>query len=230
MANILEANEQTISTLSSPDTDLLAQSLLEKINTAYQAGPEAVKKLALQIAQEEKELENRAKNAEKSNIYDNFFANKEDLEFRILNHQGIRIEFGRQLELIKRKGIFTVLFLDLNNFKNVNDTLGHLAGDNLIRSTAQILHEQLRSTDLIGHPGGDEFLLGLVDTDQEHALEVATRIAEKLSNTTNLTTSIGIYQVKINDTLDEASNKADQALYQAKEAKEQGKNKIIIYS
>lgn len=179
--------------------------------------------------------EERAEKAEKFNIYDDFFANDEELKFRILNHQGVRVTFGRQVDLIKRRGKLTILALDLDGLKYVNDTLGHLVGDDLIRNMGKTLNTQLRHTDLIGHPGGDEFIIGLVDTDKEMALQVAEKIIGTLPQEIrryieiinhDQTTSIGIYQVEENDSLESAREKADKALYHAKRL---GKNQAVIF-
>ena len=116
--------------------------------------------------------------------------------------------------------------LDLDNFKDVNDTLGHDVGDTLLKATAERLSAALRKGDTVARFGGDEFVLILPDMDAiEDAIQVAQKIVDRfrkpfLIDTHQLvvTTSIGI-AVYPDDGTDEGSLKnADIAMYQAKQA------------
>jgi len=117
--------------------------------------------------------------------------------------------------------------LDLDNFKDVNDTLGHAVGDILLKATAERLNAALRKDDTVARFGGDEFVLILPDIDGlADAIQVAQKIVERfrkpfLIDTHQLvvTTSIGI-AVYPNDGLDEGIllKNADIAMYQAKQA------------
>lgn len=175
-----------------------------------------------------RQLQARLEEAEKLNIYDPLCRHCEDLAFRVLNHEGTRRSLDGELERIKRHGRFTLLFLDLDNFKPVNDTLGHTTGDDLLRKIAQILVQHIRGVDIIGRPGGDEFIIGLVDTNEEGGLEVAERLREILPKeirksfpnlTISQTVSIGLTQAKENDTVESLIERADFNLLQAKETK-----------
>lgn len=117
-----------------------------------------------------------------------------------------------------------VLFLDLDNFKDINDTLGHLTGDRLLQTVGHRLQECVRATDTVGRFGGDEFLVLLPDTSMEGASSVAQKILERIStpfvldvNFLNVTPSIGIalYPDDGNDA-DTLIRHADAAMYHAK--------------
>lgn len=120
----------------------------------------------------------------------------------------------------------TILMLDLDHFKLVNDTYGHDTGDEALRHFVAIVHGEVRSTDIIGRHGGEEFLVLLADTDELTAMRIADRIRERLATTPmafdkqalTLSVSIGVAQLGI-AAHDMASliRAADGALYQAKE-------------
>jgi diguanylate cyclase (GGDEF)-like protein len=124
------------------------------------------------------------------------------------------------------ESLFAVLFLDLDRFKNINDSLGHIAGDQLLIATARTLETCLRPMDTVARLGGDEFaiLLDGLET-QDHAVAVAGRIQQALTRPFNLighevyiTTSIGITLGNGNYTDPEnVLRDADTAMYRAKE-------------
>lgn len=118
-----------------------------------------------------------------------------------------------------------VMFLDLDNFKQVNDTLGHEVGDELLKVVAERLHTCVRSIDTVSRQGGDEFIVVLSEINQlEDAAVVADKIMSAINqpiqiqeNTLNITTSIGIAAYPINgDTVIEIMKKADAAMYESK--------------
>ena len=129
-----------------------------------------------------------------------------------------------------------VLFIDLDNFKQVNDQLGHYTGDQLLQFVAQRLKECCREEDTIARIGGDEFLIfmpGIVDEQQPSSL------AERIINCFKLPIHIGIHQVQIGSSIgisiypdDEKESKllvddADEAMYRSKK---NGKNQYCFYS
>ncbi len=117
-------------------------------------------------------------------------------------------------------------FLDVDNFKDVNDTLGHSAGDELLVQFAQCLRAQTRPGDMLGRLGGDEFVIVLPDRDAAQASLVASRITEALAVPLRIGTrqapmsaSIGISMYPDNATdIDTLIQQADAAMYQAKRA------------
>jgi diguanylate cyclase (GGDEF)-like protein len=126
---------------------------------------------------------------------------------------------------------FAVLFLDLDNFKQVNDRFGHEAGNAVLRETARRCSAHIRSTDLAGRYGGDEFVVVLVGTGEEGALGVAEKVRASVEDVGKgmgypdglVTASIGVAEYR-NDRKDEdVLVAADRALYRAKAA---GRNRV----
>ncbi len=163
------------------------------------------------------------KSAEQKLSHDAFHDTLTDLPNRTLFMDRLRLA----VERAKRRDdfLFAVLFLDLDRFKDINDSLGHLMGDQLLIAIAKMLGEDLRSTDTVARLGGDEFVILLEDiSDISDATHIADRIQEKLTKSFKLmdrevfvTTSIGIvlsmtgYQ-RPEDVLRDA----DIAMYRAK--------------
>lgn len=140
----------------------------------------------------------------------------------------------RELARARRTGApLTLLLLDLDRFKRVNDSYGHLAGDELLRAFADTITARLRKTDLFGRYGGEEFCLLLPDTDRTGALalaeslraDVANRVVEFEGRRIAASVSIGIAECRDSDDLDAALADADTALYQAKR---NGRNQVAF--
>jgi diguanylate cyclase (GGDEF)-like protein len=127
--------------------------------------------------------------------------------------------------------------VDLDHFKKVNDTMGHLAGDYVLKETAELLKKSLRKSDVAARYGGEEFAVLLPETPQEGAFILAERIREKLASTCfnygeqaiYVTMSIGIaaYSPKTDSSNADLIKKADTALYRAKEG---GRNRCCLFS
>ncbi len=128
----------------------------------------------------------------------------------------------------------SVLFLDLDDFKNVNDTMGHSAGDQLLRVLANRLSSSLREDDTAARLGGDEFAILLEGADQHAAVEIARRLLSKLrepldlqGNNLEVNFSIGIATGTSNSKADDLMRNADTAMY---EAKKRGRNRYEIFA
>jgi diguanylate cyclase (GGDEF)-like protein len=128
----------------------------------------------------------------------------------------------------------TVLLMDLDRFKRINDSYGHLTGDLVLQTFALTLEEQLRKADIIGRYGGEEFIAVLPETGLPQAEEVAERVraACHLKNVAppdhgevNFTTSIGVTQLRPNEDLETMLARVDEALYSAKAA---GRDCVIV--
>lgn len=125
----------------------------------------------------------------------------------------------------------SVVMCDIDNFKNINDTLGHDTGDLVIKNIAKILKESTRSKDYICRFGGDEFLIAFVDCSDEIVYKRIQEIREKVTKNVkfssfgDITMSFGISSSK-NEPLDVLIKEADIALY---ESKNLGKNRITKY-
>lgn len=123
--------------------------------------------------------------------------------------------------------------LDIDNFKDVNDSLGHIEGDALLHAVGDILRTSFRESDIVGRVGGDEFVLLLKDIDADVALRKLERVRAQIADVRlgdgRIATSIsvGVYATRPTDhAYRDAFVKADEALYQAKRS---GKNRICLY-
>ena len=136
------------------------------------------------------------------------------------------IEAGRSR---RYKRPFTALFIDLDNFKIVNDTKGHDEGDRLLKTVAEILHSRLRTTDICGRLGGDEFAVLLPETGEKAAAIFAAELRARLIEAMEkhgwpVTFSIGVATFHtMPESLDQLIEKADALMYLVKQG---GKNAI----
>lgn len=129
---------------------------------------------------------------------------------------------------------FSVLMLDIDRFKRVNDIYGHRKGDEVLSIIGNTIKSTIRSTDVVGRYGGEEFLVILKDTSEEDAYKVAEKIRKKIEKLdikgldSPVTVSIGISMFPHHSSFrDDLVEKADQALYYAKEL---GRNKVFIWN
>ncbi len=143
---------------------------------------------------------------------------------------------GTELARAQRYGeALSMFMLDIDCFKNINDTHGHKAGDIVLQKLGNVLRETLRTVDIIGRIGGEEFAILLPETDLQKAAEVAERLREDVASTNvvleaglplHFTISIGVATLNEKSiNLDTLFTLADQALYQAKAS---GRNKVCI--
>lgn len=120
-----------------------------------------------------------------------------------------------------------LIFLDIDDFKKINDKYGHQKGDRVLKQLAKFLKFILRKTDLIGRWGGEEFVILLVNVNPVNAQRIAQKLCRKTSQTKiaglYLTISLGLIIPKKEQTLAVIINKADKLMYQAKK---HGKNQI----
>lgn len=152
-------------------------------------------------------------------------ANRREFEACLTKTLGQQSHQGREL---------TLMFLDLDQFKIVNDTCGHGAGDELLKQTASALKECVRTGDLVARLGGDEFGILLHSEDYEDTLQIAERLRCAVQDlyfvwkgrAFNVTASIGVVQFAQLSTVEEALQAADVACYMAKE---KGRNRVQTY-
>ncbi len=130
---------------------------------------------------------------------------------------------------------FSLLFVDLDGFKPVNDTYGHSVGDKLLKKVAVRLNACIREGDTVARLGGDEFVIMLLESDLAHATSVATRILEKLrlpyefgkKTIADISASIGIAEYPLHaDSMDAIMTAADTAMYVAKQ---EGKDRYAVF-
>ncbi|MDH5300807.1 MAG: sensor domain-containing diguanylate cyclase [Gammaproteobacteria bacterium] len=141
----------------------------------------------------------------------------------------------------RKKHPLCVLFFDVDHFKQINDSYGHHAGDIVLKEVANIIRTQLRTSDVLGRYGGEEFSALLVDTPLEKAVEIAERVRKAIASTRyaiksqqslHVTISIGIAATQCNENSPMTADKiaaqllaqADACLY---DAKHQGRNRVI---
>ncbi len=141
--------------------------------------------------------------------------------------------YGRQL---------SVLMLDLDHFKDVNDRWGHPFGDHVLRQMTEVISANVRESDILGRYGGEEFALALPETPESSAIEVGEKLRAAVEAHTfrtddvptpgeppvRLTISIGVATLPVEEDQDEVEliGRADQALY---EAKRTGRNRVVVY-
>ena len=136
-----------------------------------------------------------------------------------------------QVQMVKdRGGRLSLLMIDLDNFKNINDTHGHKTGDFVLREIAKTLLASCRPLDVVGRYGGEEFIIMLPGADESSASLVAERIRYRVKKSDfkfkdvnhKITVSVGIANYKKDDTAERLVEKADWALYKAKERGKDG--------
>ena len=152
----------------------------------------------------------------------------------LLNRRGLEKLLQPIISNLERKHLcVSVIILDIDYFKEVNDVYGHLAGDAVLKSIASALKIMIRSGDYFCRFGGEEFIVVLPETTIDTALEIAERFRQKIENLTvyyegetiNVTASFGVTSSSDNINLDRLIKNSDDALY---EAKSEGRNRVIV--
>lgn len=153
-----------------------------------------------------------------------------DAETGLATRQQWLTEVAERLRRFQRHGaVSSLLMIDIDEFKKVNDNFGHLAGDDAIRQVSRQLHDGLRGVDLAGRYGGDEFGVLLPGTDGEAAMEVAERLRLRVAGQVAVggvpvTLSIGVAELQPGmEIIEDWAGAADEALYRAKAS---GRNRV----
>lgn len=143
----------------------------------------------------------------------------------IPNRRAFVRELNRMISFAERYGTpSTLMFIDLNNMKNVNDKYGHDAGDKVLFHVARLLVDNVRTTDVVGRLGGDEFGVILAQADEKIGAEKANSLADIIAKNTlevdgemlSTTMAFGTYTFRSGDKPDDALDKADKAMYENK--------------
>ena len=164
-----------------------------------------------------------------------YFA-RHDYLTRILN-KGEALKEGKEIYdiMIKNKEPLAIMMIDIDDFKNINDTYGHQFGDRVIQNVADVISKSIRKNDIIGRYGGEEFIVFFNGNSKKDYLAISERIRCNIENSPiennlgefiKVTCSIGVvYKDVIKESLEDLINFADMALYKAKKT---GKNKVVI--
>jgi diguanylate cyclase len=151
----------------------------------------------------------------------------------VLNRHGLEDMFNKEVARSKRHDtLLCVSLLDIDNFKKLNDSLGHDVGDQALVHLASVCRETLRPQDTVARFGGEEFVILLPETPLEDAVAVLTRLQRELTKkfflTGNekvlITFSAGVTQMLLDDTQATVIKRADEAMYKAKQT---GKNRVV---
>ncbi len=154
-----------------------------------------------------------------------------DFLTQVYNRKKIEDIFEIEIERVKRyKEDLSIIFFDIDNFKTINDILGHKIGDKVLKELAQLVRKNIRKTDYFGRWGGEEFILILPETNKDKAKKVAYSLKELISNNDfeinkKITCSFGISQFKEKDTSTTLVTRADDAMY---DVKKNGKNGVKV--
>ncbi|MBU1193307.1 MAG: GGDEF domain-containing protein [Proteobacteria bacterium] len=148
-----------------------------------------------------------------------------------------RREFENQLKrnmagAVRHKADMSVFMFDLDHFKKINDTYGHIAGDKILKETTRLVKESMRSGDILARYGGEEFIAILPKTNKIKAMELADRLREKISKLSvehngaaiQVTASFGVAELNPNADMEKIIEDADNMLYRAKN---NGRNTVM---
>lgn len=158
-----------------------------------------------------------------------------DVLTRLLNRKYLSVILNRQINYARQTGgCFAVLSIDLDHFKQINDTYGHEAGDLVLQQFASMLMNQSRAGDYLFRMGGEEFLVIMVDVNENSAQRAAEKLRRLTAaevfrlpqdTTTNITSSIGLAIFTGHPDYQQLLRRADSALY---EAKHNGRNRVVV--
>ncbi len=152
----------------------------------------------------------------------------------LLNRRAFLESTGREVARSKRyNDDLSVILLDVDHFKLINDRRGHAAGDMVLAAVGQLLNQAVRTCDIVARWGGEEFVLVLPSTSLEGAQQVAERVRDLLENAgirdgngdpIPVTASFGVATYTLGDTLEQVIDRADRAMYLAKS---DGRNRVV---
>lgn len=148
----------------------------------------------------------------------------------LYNHKFFETVLEMEIEKARREEQkLSFMIIDIDDFKKINDTHGHLKADKILEKLAKLLKDKIRKSDVISRFGGEEFFILLPETNLDKAKRLGERLKKAIHSDTmlkkyNVTVSGGITQYKKRDSKEKLKTRADKALY---EAKEKGKDRFI---
>lgn len=153
---------------------------------------------------------------------------------QVPNRRYLEQKLEESLDEFKKLGKnFGFIFLDIDNFKHVNDTFGHLAGDKILKAVAQTILSNIKPHDVVGRFGGEEFAVILKDVNEESLKKIASKLSTLIKTSSvydegheiSVTVSMGLTLPKESDTKESIIERADSLMY---EAKKQGKDRFVF--
>ena len=182
----------------------------------------------------EKEVKERTYELEQANKKLDLISRTDELT-QLPNRRDMHKTIEKEVERANRfKKAFSIIFIDIDHFKDVNDTYGHATGDAVLKSVASTIRSLLRKYDVLARYGGEEFLTLLPETELKDAAHVAERFRKQIENQTiffggqeiKVTITLGVAQFDSSQGAEKCIQLADKALY---EGKEHGRNKVILW-
>lgn len=225
--------------MNNEQTNALRQALKEKTQIAQPADPNArmfeeISRINNELVSLQREL--ARKNKELERLYSEVQAlSVTDALTGLLNRRGFAYKAEQAWQhALRYERPISVVMLDIDHFKQVNDTYGHAIGDVVLKEVAKRSQSLLRSVDILCRYGGEEFCLLLPEADQGQAVQIAKRlrlsVSPKMETTAGalkVTISLGVAQRTPNHRqLEELIEHADQALYQAKQG---GRDRVCVF-
>jgi diguanylate cyclase (GGDEF)-like protein len=174
---------------------------------------------------------------ERSDERNLFFAMSDELT-GLPNRRFIIESLAQQMAQAQRSNLpLTLLMIDIDHFKRINENFGHLSGDQALQNLSMAIRTRIRTQDILGRFGGEEFLVILPNTTAEHSYQVAENLREGIAasrfmavdgRTMPVTISIGLYRqdLEADRHCDDMISAADQALHSAKES---GRNRVEVF-
>ncbi len=166
----------------------------------------------------------QASDDRKAALADRDFSAEERVEFAIdrltgthRREAGILVLEHKILRATRTKQPFTLAFVDVDGLKQINDSSGHAAGDQLLRAVADAIRAHLRPYDLVVRYGGDEFLCGFLDLPAAASAKRFALVNADLAETQQASVTVGLAEFETGDALDELIERADTALYAEKQ-------------
>lgn len=153
-----------------------------------------------------------------------------DMLTGVMNRTGINLFVQKLFGSDFHKEHIGIVLFDIDHFKQINDNLGHDAGDRVLRKVASIIADNIRATDVFGRWGGEEFILVCPQTIEKDLKTLAEKLCDLVRNhrfddAVKVTLSAGVTTVHANETFDVIFKRADDALYDAKKA---GRNRVVF--
>ncbi len=208
---------------------VVANTLNNKVMPNFLSLHEETEQLREQVSKSSNAVDKLKEELKKAN----FFAKTDELT-NIPNRRGFNENIEASIRFsLKNQSPFALILLDLDFFKAVNDTFGHIVGDSALRYVSKLLKEETKGRDCIARIGGEEFSIILPDITYDNAIRVANNIREKIASKTlsvknqtkplKLTLSSGVAIYRQNEDMETLFQRADEALYLAKK---NGRNRV----